>query len=412
MKRPFTIAAVVSLLLLLPLAGGAGLVWWQRGEAAKKWPSLADEPPLALQAPLLPEDELAWKLLLEAIERYDADRDSAQEQLSGIGMPPNSSVWAHQQVSLARIKQAMTRPGLRTPYREDFEDAVPDILPLMQIGRNQVLRGWESAEAGLLLEAVDDMLLADTFGSRLSDGSEDLIIVMTGIALMQIALEELEELIALVGLEEREFFARALDGLQVNRPLSTSATARGVTRDCMMFEATYRELGERPELLLSEMSTDAQVTPSPIQSRIIAFRYDADATIAQHRRVCRAAVRRMASMPYEQEGTYAPPIQPSGFYNDVGSIMLNIAAPDFTRFADQERTTSVHRSGLVVLLAARLHTTDHGTPPATLEALVPEYLPSVPLDPFTGKPMSLTGTRLVTGAVDVQGVPLSWELMR
>ncbi len=412
MKRPLTIAAVFSLLLLLPLAGGAGLVWWQRGEAAKKWPTLADEPPLALKPALLPEDELAWKLILEAIERYDADSDEAQDQLSGIGMPPNASVWAHQQVPLARIKQAMTRPGLRTPYRERFEDAVPDVLPLMQIGRNQVLRGWESAEAGLLLEAVDDMLLADTFGSRLIDGSEDLIIVMIGIALTEIALEELEELIAVVSLEERAVFARALAGLRANRPQSTSATARGVTRDCIMFEATYRELGERPELLLSEMSMDGQVTPHPIQSRIIAFRYDADATIAQHRRVCRAAVRRMASMPYEQEETYAPPIQPSGFYNDVGSIMLNIVAPDFTRFAEQERTTSVHRSGLAVLLAVRLHVADHGTLPVTLEALVPEYLPSVPVDPFTGKPMALTGTRLTTGATDPQGVPLSWELAR
>ena len=412
MKRPFTIATVFSLLLLLPLAGGAGLVWWQRGEAAKKWPTLDEEPPLASKASLLPEDPLAWKLILESIERYDADHDSAQEQLSAIGMPPNASVWAHQQVSLARIKQAMTRPGLRTPYRERFEDAVPDVFPLIQIGRNQVLRGWESAEAGLLLEAVDDMLLADTFGSRLIDGSEDLIIVMIGIALTEIAMEELEELEALIGSEEREVFARALAGLQANRPLSNSATARGVTRDCMMFEATYRELGERPELLLSEMSMDGQVTPYPIQSRIIAFRYDADATIAQHRRVCRAAVSRMASMPYEQEETYAPPIQSSGFYNDVGSIMLNLVAPDFTRFADQERTTSVHRSGLVVLLAERLYAADHGILPTTLEALVPDYLPAVPVDPFTGRPMSLTGTRLTTGAVDPQDVPLSWELAR
>ncbi len=412
MKRPLTIATIVSLLLLLPLAGGAGIVWWQRGEAAKKWPTLADEPPLELKAPPLPEDELAWKLILEAIERYDADNDGAQEQLSAIGMPPNSSLWAHQQVSLSRLKQAMTRLGLRTPYRERLEDDFPDLLPLMHIGRNQVLRGWESAEAGLLLEGVDDMLLADTLGTRLIDGSEDLIIVMIGIALTEIALEELEEMTDLVAAEEREVFARALAGLLANRPQSTGATARGVARDCTMFEATYRELGESPEKLLSEVSMDGEVTPHPIQSRIVAFRYDADATIAQHRRVCRAAVSRMESMPYEQEGTYAPPIQPSGFYNDVGSIMLNIATPSFTRFADQERTADVRRSGLAVLLAARLHVADHGEVPAELGGLVPEYLPAVPVDPFTGKAMSLTGTVLITGAEDDDGVPLSWELER
>ncbi|MFT5684545.1 MAG: hypothetical protein ACI8RZ_005486 [Myxococcota bacterium] len=410
MKRPLTIAAVVSLFLLLPLVGGAGLIWWQRGEAAKKWPTLDDEPPLVLKAPPLPEDEQAWSLVLEALEHYDADNDGAQEQLSAIGLPVNASLWAHQQVSLERIKQAMDRPSLRTPYRKHLEDDFPSLLPLMQVGRNQVLRGWESAESGLLTEAVDDMLLTDALGTRLIDGSEDLIIVMIGVALTEIALEELEELIVLLPPEEPGVLVHALAGLKSGYPRSTAAAARGVARDCTMFETTYREFGDHPERLLTESSMDGETTPYPIQSRIAALRYDADATIAQHRKVCRAAVSRMEAPPYDRASDYAPPIQPSGVYNDIGSVLLSVGSPDYTRFVDQERSAVVRRSGLMVLTAARLYALNTGAQPATLDALVPDYLDAVPVDGFTGQPMALTGTTLTTGAEDGD-VPLSWELL-
>ena len=46
-------------------------------------------------------------------------------------------------------------------------------------------------------------------------------------------------------------------------------------------------------------------------------------------------------------------------------------------------------------LAAERFLRDHGHPPATLEELVPEYLPEVPRNPFTGDPLKLESGRLV-----------------
>ncbi len=45
-------------------------------------------------------------------------------------------------------------------------------------------------------------------------------------------------------------------------------------------------------------------------------------------------------------------------------------------------------------LAAERFLRDHGRPPATLEELVPEYLPEVPRNPFTGDPLKLESGRL------------------
>ena len=38
-------------------------------------------------------------------------------------------------------------------------------------------------------------------------------------------------------------------------------------------------------------------------------------------------------------------------------------------------------------LAISLHRSEHATPPETLAALVPSFLPSVPIDPWNGTPL-------------------------
>ena len=409
MKRS-TILITSAALLLLPLLVGGGALWWKRIEASKQWPVLAEVPPLTTHEPPLTDDALAWSLLEEAIARYDADLDGAQDQLEAIGMPANASLWANQQVSLARLKQALGRPGLRTPYRTHIDDDLPDVIPLLHIARNQILRGWESAESGLLSEAVDEMLQADALGTRLVDGSEELIMVMLGLAISEIAQVELAELLTMLARDDVAAQAQALAGLQANQPRSTTATARGVARDCQLFESTYRELGEHPERLMDEVSWDGEVQPRPIQSRLAALRYDADATIAQHRRICLATIARMESPPFDRSDAYEPPIQSSMAYNDIGSTLLSIASPDFSRLADEERRGLVRRRGLVVVIAARLFTLQGGALPQRLDALVPDFLAAVPIDPFTGRPLVLEGRTLTSAAAVGEDPPPSWIL--
>jgi hypothetical protein len=50
------------------------------------------------------------------------------------------------------------------------------------------------------------------------------------------------------------------------------------------------------------------------------------------------------------------------------------------------------RCARVALAIERYRLRHGGQPPATLETLVPEYLPEVPIDPFSGSPVKLTAT--------------------
>ncbi|MDX9981334.1 MAG: hypothetical protein RBU25_15015 [Lentisphaeria bacterium] len=67
-----------------------------------------------------------------------------------------------------------------------------------------------------------------------------------------------------------------------------------------------------------------------------------------------------------------------------------ILASDITSSLDMVYLRAARRDailrGMALFLAVRAYETEHGEPPETLDALVPDYLPRIPEDPFDGQP--------------------------
>jgi hypothetical protein len=63
------------------------------------------------------------------------------------------------------------------------------------------------------------------------------------------------------------------------------------------------------------------------------------------------------------------------------------AASALDKVAITVRTAVMQRDGALVAIALELYRREHGGWPASLDALVPMYLPKVPMDEFSGKPM-------------------------
>lgn len=55
--------------------------------------------------------------------------------------------------------------------------------------------------------------------------------------------------------------------------------------------------------------------------------------------------------------------------------------------AVRSRTAVMHRDGALVAIALELYRREHGDWPASLDALVPAFLPATPMDEFSGRPM-------------------------
>ncbi|QIF04277.1 hypothetical protein [Roseimicrobium sp. ORNL1] len=73
--------------------------------------------------------------------------------------------------------------------------------------------------------------------------------------------------------------------------------------------------------------------------------------------------------------------------NFVGKTIYILTASTPVTLTQGMMNNVVSREQRKVLLALRLHELDHGHLPPSLEALVPAYLPAVPEDIYTGKPM-------------------------
>ncbi len=101
-----------------------------------------------------------------------------------------------------------------------------------------------------------------------------------------------------------------------------------------------------------------------------------------------ALVADCPDFPAAQASCKPPPVRETGFQRNV-FFLADILLPAMHRAAELTFRVLAKRRLAATALAIRWYETDHGAPPATLEALVPDYLPAVPADPFAsgGRPI-------------------------
>ena len=90
-------------------------------------------------------------------------------------------------------------------------------------------------------------------------------------------------------------------------------------------------------------------------------------------------------------------------YNSLGKNMVRLRVTQTNALLGHIlRLDSLHSQNLIIL-ALRLHELEHGALPPTLDALAPAYLPVVPRDVYSGKPMRWNPTTRVVYAVGEDG---------
>ena len=389
----------------LGCAGVIALGSWSRGQEADVWPDIADEPPLDVAD--LQEPDAGWHALEPLLAGISSDdRDILNDTVSVEGPPIDPGFWVRIADQVEAIDDVLQNPTITSPGVRKIDDPLPAFVSLVGITEGLCLRGWTSHASSMYAEAVDDMLAADALGKKVADGAQTLIGVMVGLRMQSIALQELEELLAVT--PDPAAHARAEAGLAA-QAAAEGLVVRAVLRECNMMESMYRDLGDNPALLsettsIGEDPNDDVPEPSALD-RLAALRYDADATIAQHRRNCRAQ-QDWLGLPPNARGAPPPLLPPelsdSAAYNQIGRVMLEIGAPSFDGYVDEEHATRLRRSGLRLLTAARRYADDHdGTLPSDERALVPDYLPSPLADPFSVSELAIADGRIQTGHAEL-----------
>jgi len=353
---------------------------------ANSWPSLDEEPPLAVPQVAAPTDSwFALKAVMAAVPMEHRDR--IQAALKGKGMSVDRGVWALAADQVEALSSVMESSSIVSPTRTFAnKDSQPSLIPLMLLAEAQILRGWDRYDGGDNIEAVKGMLRADRLGQQLANGSQSLLMSVVGYSIQEKALKALQDLLFVA--HEPSVHALVAERLPLQAPQADRFRA-SLLRECANSEA----------LLLDPLKTEAAVPEARGSKRLPGILFDRDATVAQHRKWCRAADAWLALLP-AQRGR-PPAYLPEGLskvltYNAIGLEYLKVLSLEgYLNMAESVRERQLHREVLRLLTAARRYAFAHsGQLPARADLLVPKYLPSVPLDPFTQAALKIASEQI------------------
>ncbi len=352
------------------------LVW-----QASLWPSLDDEPSRGVSQSEAPTDSWrALKAVMSAVPMVhgDAMRYALEER----GLPEEPEVWRQASDPIEALSGLRGASPIVSPPRGPTNQASQtDLFPLITLAQAQMLRGWDRYRGGDAGKAAEDMLQADRLGQRLADGSQSPFMSVVAAAIQRQALGELQELLSV----SYEPSVHLLVAERLPRQAPQEGRFRAVLeRECSDIEALLMDPLQSAEVVGGSLGTKS----------LPSIFYDTDATVAQHRKWCREADAWMALHPEQRADP--PSYLPEGIsetlaYNRVWIEYLKVVSPEGAlRMAGHIPEAQLQRDVLRLLTAARLYGyANDGELPAEAHALVPEFLPSLPLDPFTGDELEI-----------------------
>ena len=403
---------------------------WPEAEPAPARASVV--PPSAVAPPDVPATEafLEAAALSAKMPNLQGTREALARALLPKGPPPDDAreAWRPYAEAIAAIEAAVARPGLTIPD-EDPDATSQPIINVQRVIFALLVRGWDRALSGQpgqpaqpaqIVEGVADMLHAYAFGVCIVDAGESLLDVAVGVALQAAALRELGELLdatgpasagASGGVSQAESAHRAALAGLLKYKARGSATARVVPRDCAALKLqTAKDMAEPGAMLrytqLEEVVNHLGVSPTVANAVVSTAVYDPVDTRAQIDAACLAAMMRLAEgQPPVSDVKPPPPAAPVGlqlllelFDNPAGHAAAWGSDRGYPSVGAREVSIWAAREVLTTVVAARLYLWTSGKAPTQVSDLVPAWLPTEAVDPYSPE-----GLRIVDGLVRSAG---------
>jgi hypothetical protein len=332
------------------------------------------------------DGKVAWDAAV--VERYLASYDDA--------------FWRDFQTALAA-------PHCESPPTATYADLIPEVGPMRELVRVRQLLARQHAHANLHAEA--GTILWDNFhyGARLESSKGVLITWLTASAIQGIALGEMRhyadqasaDRAALLELSHRlQQHTRDTDGLtnalklehlplvdavgQVRSGKTNYADFTGfgsAARSNKLTRYGYRALGFHPFL---QVNKTQRLHAEALRLAIQDLRQPASSTHSSYENF----VTQLSAQSRQ-------PI------NITGRVLLGVILPSIRKVIHHHHRTDANIRLTALYLALRAYHLDHdGALPDSLSALVPAYLPALPLDPFDGQPLRYSRALTTIWSID------------
>jgi hypothetical protein len=200
---------------------------------------------------------------------------------------------------------------------------------------------------------------------------------LVGVAIQAIGLRPLQESVA--RLDGRTAAAAAREMLQLKA--RTPSLADTLTWEKNTLSSSLVDAFRHPEKMgqmVSSQGGGSMEQPTDPQAVRIMFWLMPKRQMIDNQREYLDKLIASSRQPYYTQLT--PPPMPGDIFSQIMLPIYSDAAAKWTQHETQWRIT-------LTRLAVRAYEQQHGAPPPTLSALVPNYLPRVPEDPYAPHPL-------------------------
>lgn len=382
---------LVSFVLMILVVGVAVPSWIATHETDLASPNDSD---LALGLPEGRRDPSGFEAVQRAVARVEwpADAEAQIEAIrsGGSGDPRRLAriVAANAQAlrGLARAREIDTETA---PREQDVSEVHQALLKLVALSG---AAARVSARRGDAAAAVDQAMFGMRLGRELTR-SASLSGMMLAEAYQTLALEDLEAVVRQVDLSpaatrqliaaleesrwqpldwhrtwalEYQNMKQAITSIDLQAELENAAAESGVD------VSTY---GLLPPGYLWQPNRTLSKTAALYRSR-------------QRRSVVACSPQREPKAGRRRLADLAAAVRP----NAIGNILLEVARPDFDRYEEKRCHLEARVSLVQTLAAMKGYWLALGTLPQSLTALVPQWLPQMPADPFRAAPLQYSKT--------------------
>lgn len=292
------------------------------------------------------------------------------------------------------LAQALSAPENQAPQILSYADLLPEVGAIRRLARLAALHAQQLAINGSQIESLELTENIVRLGHSLETSQGSILTWLTGRAIGKIARDAIHTIELTVGYDDTS--ARRLIEILGTYPPNRDGLIDAYKVEFQVFtnelERLYRSTNQERYDLMGDSQLPKFLGFGPMLP--LTFKLNKTKRIyADHLRVIIA----LADEPTirEIERTQATErllsdirVTPYRLENTVGRIFVSIIVPVYRSVLKTQSQSLSDLSATQALLAVRAYQRDHdGQLPATLDALVPAYLPAVPLDYYDREPI-------------------------
>lgn len=286
--------------------------------------------------------------------------------------------------ALALLREGGAKPGChfgRDYGRPSLEMVLPDIGVLRNCARLLALDARCKAADGDVRGALRDCRAILAMAEHMST-DPILVALLVSIAMDDLAMQTLEATLAAS--------AASAEDLAVVNVDENLSFARAYLRDLRMEEAfgmaTFCDLGMRPDFACAEFGVRWS---EPLATVYRLFLLDDD--VESYRQIMKKC-QGLAAQPFPQATSNWEDLDNVGKNGRPKGVLTGMLVPAMFRCAQKAASGDACHRLMQSGLAVYRYRASRGSLPDKLDQLTPDFLPTVPQDPFDGKPLRMKKT--------------------